>query len=192
MRAPPPAPLDSRKRLLLTLTTLTYTPKLSPLPRASAKLTPDWRPPRQPDGLVLLRRIKTQVAPIGNAEPAITPSQLKKLARETDWIEVEVVDQDGEPYTGPYHLELPDATSSDGNFNEEGFFGSHDLDPGNCKLTLTDGAEVASAADVAPETEATASVAETASSTPTNPVSGAPVTGAGSSLTTDGDGTIES
>jgi len=188
------------------------------LTSAIEKLTPDWRPPRQPDGLILLRRIKAQVAPIDSAEPALTPSQLKKLARKTDWIEVEVVDQDGEPYTGqPYHFELPDATSSDGNFNEEGFLGNYELDPGHCKLTLTDGEEVASAADVAPAAEPTASAAEAAPSTSdvppisatettdpspiklrfklldlaANPVSGASVTVAGSSLTTDGDGMVE-
>ena len=108
------------------------------LTSAIEKLTPDWRPPRQPDGLILLRRIKAQVAPIDSAEPALTPSQLKKLARKTDWIEVEVVDQDGEPYTGGYRLELANGAANEASFNEEGFFGDYDLDTGNCQLFLVD------------------------------------------------------
>jgi hypothetical protein len=120
---------------------------------AREAISTDWRPPLQPDGLVLLRKIVTLQASAPDTGPALTPSQLKKLTTKTDWIEVEVVDQDGEPYTGGYRLELANGTANEASFNEEGFFGDYDLDTGNCHLFLVDrktpkgGAAEAPAAD---------------------------------------------
>jgi len=108
------------------------------LGEAREALSKDWRPPLQPDGLVLLRKIITMQASAPDAGPALTPSQIKKLATHTDWIEIEVVDQDGLPYTGGYRLELPDSTASESNFDEEGFLGNYDLESGTCKLFLLD------------------------------------------------------
>ena len=107
------------------------------LAKARDKLTRDWRPPLHPDGLILLRRIIRQRAS-ADSGPAMTPSQIKKLATKSDWIEIEVVDQDGTPYTGGYRIEFPNSTTSEANFDDEGFFGKYDLDPGNCTLVLTD------------------------------------------------------
>lgn len=49
------------------------------LTEAAALLTPDWRPPAIPDGLVLLCRIVVQQATGPDLGPTLTPSQLKKL-----------------------------------------------------------------------------------------------------------------
>jgi hypothetical protein len=49
------------------------------LGEASLKLTADWRPPFRPDGLILLRRILVRAASVMNDEPAITPSQMRRL-----------------------------------------------------------------------------------------------------------------
>jgi len=47
------------------------------LGQASAKVSPDWRPPiTAPDGLILLRRNLAPAATAPNDEPALTPSQL--------------------------------------------------------------------------------------------------------------------
>jgi antitoxin (DNA-binding transcriptional repressor) of toxin-antitoxin stability system len=48
------------------------------LEQARGLLSPDWRPPFAPDGLVLLRRPVAVVAPVRLAD-AITPSQMAKL-----------------------------------------------------------------------------------------------------------------
>jgi hypothetical protein len=123
------------------------------LGQAREAISADWRPPLKPDGLILLRKIVTMAASSPDTGPALTPSQIKKLATQTDWIEIEVADQDGEPYTGSYRLELSDGTASEGNFDGEGFFGNHDLEAGNCQLFLVDrktskgGAAEAPAAD---------------------------------------------
>ena len=134
------------------------------LGKAREKLTRDWRPPLRPDGLVLLRKVVIQ-APIAPEGPAVTPSQMKKLLHQTEWIEIEVVDQDGEPYTGHYRLELPEADTTEGDFDENGFYGNYDIAPGECKLWLgrpvvTAGAEAPAEPTVA---EAASGVAEPAS-----------------------------
>jgi len=61
--------------------------KISPasadlLKQASDKLTKDWSPPSQPDGLILLRRIPVQTAAPKDTGPAITPSQMKALLND--------------------------------------------------------------------------------------------------------------
>ena len=49
------------------------------LAKASGMLSRDWRPPREPDGLVLLRKIVAPRVVAAQDEPAITPSQMKAM-----------------------------------------------------------------------------------------------------------------
>jgi outer membrane protein OmpA-like peptidoglycan-associated protein len=102
---------------------------------AAGMLAQDWRPPFRPDGLVLLRKVLVQQAYKPDLGPALTPSQLKQLT-QTDWIEVELVDENGEPYSVPYRLELPNRDTRQGSFDEEGFLGAYKIESGTCKLTL--------------------------------------------------------
>jgi outer membrane protein OmpA-like peptidoglycan-associated protein len=104
------------------------------LAQAREKLTADWRPPLEPDGLILLRKNVALRSASVSSEPPLSPSQMKKLL--SDWIEIEVVDEDGVPYTGSYTLELPGASSVHSTFDEHGFYGNHAIDSGNCKLLL--------------------------------------------------------
>ena len=185
------------------------------LAKASEKLTADWRPPREPDGLVLLRRIIIQASHAPDTGPALTPSQIEKLLKKPEWIEIEVVDETGAPYTGHYRLELPDETVIEGQLDAEGFYGNYAIDTGTCKLYLGEkGAAVASfdaACDAQPSAppppppppEPTGSApAATTESTPITlrfklldllgrPISGAEVTVAGAAATSDGDGMVE-
>jgi hypothetical protein len=69
------------------------------LKQASKKLSKDWRPPLQPDGLVMLRRIPVQASAPKDYEPPISPSQMKRLM--AGWIELVVVwDDTGQPVPG--------------------------------------------------------------------------------------------
>ena len=104
------------------------------LGQARGLLTNDWRPPLFPAGLVLLRKSPEIHASVRSPEAAITPSQMKKLV--SDWIEIEVVDEDGVPYTRDFSLQLPDTTSINGTFDKEGFYGKHEIDSGKCKLFI--------------------------------------------------------
>jgi hypothetical protein len=105
------------------------------LAEAAKLLANDWRPPLAPDGLVLLRRLTAVVATGPSDEPAITPSQLKKLS-ETDWIEIEVVDTDGNPLSTHYRLQLADKDVQEGQLPEEGFLGLYDIASDTYKLIL--------------------------------------------------------
>ena len=87
---------------------------------AKQKLTPDWRPPLAPDGLILLRRINSPQALSAAVAESITPSQMKKMMTKTEWIEI------------------PNGSVVEGNFDEQGLWGDYDIDPGQCKLILPD------------------------------------------------------
>jgi outer membrane protein OmpA-like peptidoglycan-associated protein len=126
------------------------------LNQAATMLTQDWRPPHNPDGLVLLRRIIVQQAYKPDLGPALTPSQLKQLAK-SDWIEIELVDQDGEPFSTHYRLELPDQVVREDRFAEDGFLGVYEIESGDCKLVIGEmkpPAEVSAEAEEEEEVEA--------------------------------------
>jgi hypothetical protein len=128
------------------------------LAEATDMLSQDWRPPRSPDGLVLLRRIIVQEAYQADQGPALTPSQIKKLGK-SDWIEVDLVDQDGEPYSLHYQLELVDQTVRKGEFDADGFLGVYEIESGSCTLVVGDGTLPAETSEAATEMEPEAHVA---------------------------------
>jgi hypothetical protein len=106
--------------------------------KAKQGLTRDWRPPRAPDGLILLCKTVTMQSAAPDLATAITPSQMKKMLAKTEWIEIVVNDELGNPYTGPYRIQTPDGSTREGNFDEQGLWGDYDIDPGKCKLLLPD------------------------------------------------------
>jgi len=127
--------------------------KISPasadlLKQASDKLTKDWSPPSQPDGLILLRRIPTQSSTPKDTGTAITPSQMKRMLM--GWIEIEVVDQDNDPYPTHYWLELASSDVREGALDENACLNISEIEPGMCKLTV---GEVRLAADTGEPTE---------------------------------------
>ena len=106
------------------------------LDKARGKLSADWRPPLSPDGLILLRRIVATQASSPRTEDPITPSQLAKLLAHKDWIEIEVLYDDGRPYVGKYLLTHPDGQNSDGCLDKEGFWGAYEIDSGTYKFAV--------------------------------------------------------
>jgi len=74
---------------------------VSMLGTAGEKLTADWRPPLQPNGLILLRRIAAPLAAKVDAEPPITPSQMRALMQDLNVnLEVVVLGVDDKPIPG--------------------------------------------------------------------------------------------
>ncbi len=104
------------------------------LHKASEKLTEDWRPPFAPDGLILLRRGRLLQGTRAE-EAAITPSQMARLLKKKDWIEIEVVYDDDKPYTGPYRVTHPDGRKDEGRFSPP-MWSAHEIEPGTFKLDL--------------------------------------------------------
>jgi len=106
--------------------------------RATELLSNDWRLPADPKGLVLLLRAPITGSASRPDEPAMTPSQLKRLLSKTEWIEIVLSDDLGKPYTGPYEIELPNGSKVTGNFDGQGMWADYDIDPGSCKLIIPD------------------------------------------------------
>jgi hypothetical protein len=102
------------------------------LGQASAKLTPDWRPPFQPSGLILLRRIAVASATIVDQGPAVSPSQMRKTM--LTWIAVEFVDDDDEPWDGAVDITLADGSPRSVQLSSEGVISLEEIPPG--KVTV--------------------------------------------------------
>ena len=122
------------------------------LRQASEKISKDWwhTSHPEPEGLVLLRSVSAPVfASKTDDAPAITPSQMKAQSQK-DWIEIEVFDQDDEPYPTHYRLELADSEVREGELGEDGFVNVSGVESGTCKLDL---GEVKPATDTQEETQ---------------------------------------
>jgi hypothetical protein len=103
------------------------------LPEAMERLSPDWRPPFEPDGLVLLRRMAARM-PGPRTESPITPSVLRKL-RDEGWIEIAFVDAGGEPVANvDFDLRLADGQSQSGKTNNNGSARLEGVTPGECEV----------------------------------------------------------
>jgi hypothetical protein len=66
------------------------------------------------------------------------------------WIEIEVVDQDNDPYPTHYWLELASSDVREGALDENACLNISEIEPGTCKLTV---GEVRLAADAGEPTE---------------------------------------
>jgi hypothetical protein len=106
------------------------------LAKARDKLTRDWRPPLQPDGLILLRRNVEVTAKPVSWEPPLTPSQYLKLLRPKTWIELEVVYEDGTTYAGPCVVSQSDGSTSENCLDNEGSWGKYEIDPGSYSFAI--------------------------------------------------------
>jgi len=112
------------------------------LEKAAKQLAPDWRPPRLPEGLVLLREIP-QVAASQNLEPAITPSQLRAMmqAEKSVNLEVVVLGLDDKPLKDiKFTIEAPDDETHEGDLGSSGKTKITSTKKGTASVTLA-GAE---------------------------------------------------
>lgn len=105
------------------------------LAEAAEMLSKDWRAPFSADGLVLLRRLSASTSPHAEDGPALTPSQLKRLTQK-DWLEIELVTDDGRPCSTHYRLNLGDRVVDEGDFAADGVLGLYDIESGTYELSL--------------------------------------------------------
>lgn len=113
-------------------------PLLPLLAEAREKLSRDWRPPLEPDGIVVLRRkIFARAVRPSDAPPASTPSQLIPREEKT-WIEVELVDEDDQPYVGTVEFKLADGRTVSSTTNAKGLLRLDGVATGKCKVTMPD------------------------------------------------------
>ena len=65
------------------------------------------------------------------------PPTEEEANKKTSWVEVELVDEDGEPVAGEkYEITLPDGRVAKGTTNEKGLVRIEGIDPGSCKVTF--------------------------------------------------------
>jgi hypothetical protein len=86
-------------------------------------------------GFVLLRAPLVHAARFVPAEDILTPGKLKKL-KESHWIEVALETEEGEPWVGPYSLELPDGRIVTGRSDANGNVRIEEIMAGTCKFVL--------------------------------------------------------
>lgn len=73
------------------------------------------------------------------AASSAAASQEQESEEEKHWIEIELVDEDGEPVPGErYEVELPDGSVAGGSLDQNGKARIEGFDPGQCKVTFPD------------------------------------------------------
>lgn len=98
------------------------------LAEANSAVSPDWRPPLNPDGLVLLRRIPTVGSKAPEQVAPMTPSQLRKAM--LTWITIDVVDEDDNPWSGAVDMTLTNGSQRSFRMSEAGTFHQDEIQPG--------------------------------------------------------------
>lgn len=73
------------------------------------------------------------------AEGAIPPAQQAEEKKKTAWIEIKLVDMNGDPVAGEkYKLELPDGSTKEGSLDDQGMARETGIDPGSAKVSFPD------------------------------------------------------
>ena len=73
----------------------------------------------------------------GTAAPA-DPAAPTQRETKRDWIEIEIVYDDGTPYDGNCHVQLPSGAETDGAPDEDGVVRIDGLLPGSCRVSFPD------------------------------------------------------
>lgn len=85
---------------------------------------------------------KTQTGKYGSVQikPHKPPETEEEEAKKKSWIEIKLVDEEGEPVPGErYKVTLPDGqTVAEGTLDEKGFARVEGFEPGNCQVTFPD------------------------------------------------------
>lgn len=76
---------------------------------------------------------------LGNLIDLMGEDRTEEEPERPTWIEIAVIDANGEPITGrPYRLRLPDGSVRKGTLDARGMIRFDDVDPGDCTLELLD------------------------------------------------------
>lgn len=70
-------------------------------------------------------------------EPQAKPHKKTEGEEKKSWIEIELVDEEGNPVPGEqYKVTLPDGSVALGTLDDKGFCRIEGLDPGTCQITF--------------------------------------------------------
>ncbi len=102
------------------------------MPGAPPVIMPPFAVPPQPE--IKSSEKKTSSPPPKKSEQKSSKKEEKK---KTDWIEVDVTDEDGKPMIGEkYEIELPDGSIKRGVVDAKGKIKLEGVEPGTCKITF--------------------------------------------------------
>lgn len=106
---------------------------------APAALDADKADPGEVEKIKAEQR-QTQAGKYGSeqTEPHKPPETKEEKKTKTSWIEIKLVDEEGEPVPGErYKVTLPDGqTVAEGTLDEKGFARVEGFEPGSCKVTF--------------------------------------------------------
>jgi type VI secretion system secreted protein VgrG len=87
-------------------------------------------------------QLQTQTGKYGSVQvkPYKPPQTQEEKAKKPSWIEIVMVDEDGNPVPGEaYSITLPDGeTVAEGTLDDKGFARVDGIDPGTCQITFPD------------------------------------------------------
>jgi len=86
--------------------------------------------------LRIYRQPLPRVLPLPSQED--TAIEARVSSEPTAWVEVIVTDSQGEPYVGPYRLELPNGRTMSGDLNAGGRVRVEGIEGGTCNLLFPD------------------------------------------------------
>lgn len=70
-------------------------------------------------------------------KPHKPPESEEEKAAKTDWIEIELLDDQDKPVAGQaYKVTLPDGSEDSGTLDNNGFVRIDSIEPGSCKVTF--------------------------------------------------------
>ena len=77
-------------------------------------------------------------APVGSGSHTCgSTSSSSAVSQSTSWIEIKLIDQDGNPVPGEeFSVQLPDGSPFDGYLDDQGFYRLEGIDPGTCQVTF--------------------------------------------------------
>jgi hypothetical protein len=106
--------------------------------QARDTLSPDWRPPLGPKGLVLVRKIVAPRAAVSTNEEASTPSQIREMMEKAA-LEIHVVDLNQKPQDGlAFRIAMPDGGTVAGKLDKDGRGRAKSSTPGVFSVTFPD------------------------------------------------------
>ena len=89
---------------------------------------------------LILKSAAPPLAPVSSVVAVATaPAKQQEKPIEKHWIEIILVDMEGNPMPGvKYRITPPGGAPVEGTLNQYGQAGVYQIDPGNCKITFPD------------------------------------------------------
>lgn len=114
-------------------------PKSGKAPKAVAPAAPRLAEDADSADPGEVEQIKAAQRKAGEGKYGSTPVKPHKAGKGSSWIEIEMVDENGQPVPGErYQITLPDGSVASGTLDEKGLARVEGIEPGTCQVTFSD------------------------------------------------------